>query len=63
LTGEECIMRSCMICITHPELFGDQIQSSGMGMTCNTYGSKEWSYTNLVGKPELKRPRGLSRDR
>jgi hypothetical protein len=39
--GENYIIRSLMICIPHPILFGDKIEKSEMSRACSTYGGEE----------------------
>jgi hypothetical protein len=36
-TGEDCIMRSFIICTAH-EILSDQIKKNEMGGACGTYG-------------------------
>ena len=42
---------------------GDKIEKNGMGWACNAYGDRRGVYRDLVGKPEVKRPRGRPRRR
>ena len=41
----------------------DEIETNGMGGACSTYEEEESLYRVLVGKPEVKRPRGRPRRR
>jgi hypothetical protein len=63
VSGENYIMRSLEICISHRILFGDQIEKNEMDGTCNKYGERSGVYRVVVGKPEGKRPLGRPRCR
>ena len=50
--GENCKMRSLMICTLYPVLFDDNIEKNEMGRVCSTYGERRGLYRVLVGRHE-----------
>jgi hypothetical protein len=58
--GEDCIMKSFIICMLHKYYSGDQIKEDKIGGRCSTHGRDE-KYNILVGKPEGKRLLGRPR--
>jgi hypothetical protein len=56
--GEDCIMRSFITCTPQHIYKGDEMKENGMGRACRTHESVEKSIKKLVGRSEVKRPRG-----
>jgi hypothetical protein len=39
--GENCIMKSYMVCYLHPVYLGDQSKEDKMGGACGEYGGRD----------------------
>ena len=61
-SGEDCIMRSSMICTPRKVLFGGQITENEMSGECGIWGWGKCTW-DLVGKHEVKRPCGRCKHR
>jgi hypothetical protein len=61
VVGENCIMRSCMVCTLHPVLI--KVRRMRCAGHVGRNGEVRGAYNILVGKPEGRRPLGRPKRR
>jgi hypothetical protein len=62
-SGEDCITRNLISVLITKYYSGNQMEKNKIGEARSTYGEKRGAYRILVGRLEVRRPRGRPRRR